>query len=107
MGRHYGIHVVVNIQKYRLASTVMNPGHTFCVFKAGPMVDIKSFLEDNSALVPGCQKQLNEIYKVATAKNYGFRTINTGSLESLHAEPRGLPSRHLNPHSFSALEVEN
>ena len=34
------------------------------------------FLEENSALVPGGKKQLMEIYKVATAENYGFLTIN-------------------------------
>jgi hypothetical protein len=77
MGRHYGINVIVSIQKYRLASTVMRTQATLLMyFKARSMVDLESFLEENSALVPGGKKQLMEIYKVATAENYGFLTIN-------------------------------
>ena len=77
MGRHYGINVIVSIQKYRLASTVMRTQSTLLIyFKARSMVDLEAFLEENSALVPGGKKQLMEIYKLATAEPFGFLTIN-------------------------------
>ena len=77
MGRHYGISTIVNIQKYRLASTVLRTQATMLMyFKARSQVDLDSFLEENSALVPGGKKQLMEIYRAATSEQFGFLTVN-------------------------------
>ena len=45
-------------------------------FKARSQVDLDSFLEENSALVPGGKKQLMEIYRAATSEQFGFLTVN-------------------------------
>ena len=77
MGRHFGINVIISVQKYRLAGTVMRTQATLLLyFKARSMNDLEAFLEENSALAPGGKKQLMEIYKMATAENWGFLTIN-------------------------------
>ena len=76
-GRHYGINLIVSIQKWRLASTVMRTQATSVFyFKARSNVDLEAFLEENSALVPGGKKQLMEIYKAATAEPYSFLTVD-------------------------------
>ena len=51
-------------------------------FKARSMVDLESFLEENSALAPGGKKQLMEIYKKAISEKFGFLTINMMSTDS-------------------------
>ena len=77
MGRHFGINVIISVQKYRLAGTVMRTQATLLMyFKARSMNDLEAFLEENSALAPGGKKQLMEIYKMATAEPFGFLTIN-------------------------------
>jgi len=77
MGRHYGINLIVSIQKWRLASTVMRTQATSVFyFKARSNVDLDAFLEENNALVPGGKKQLMEIYKAATAEPYSFLTVD-------------------------------
>ena len=76
-GRHWGINLIVSIQKWRLASTVMRTQATSVFyFKARSNVDLESFLEENSALVPGGKKQLMEIYRAATAEPYSFLTVD-------------------------------
>ena len=77
MGRHFGINVIISVQKYRLAGTVMRTQATLLMyFKARSMNDLEAFLEENSALAPGGKKQLMEIYKMATAEPFNFLTIN-------------------------------
>jgi hypothetical protein len=77
MGRHFGINLIVSVQKWRLASTVMRTQATSVFyFRARSMVDLEAFLEENSALVPGGKKQLMEIYKVATADPHSFMTVD-------------------------------
>ena len=77
MGRHYGINLIVSVQKWRLASTVMRTQATSVFyFAARSMVDLEAFLEENSALVPGGKKQLMEIYKAATADPHSFLTVD-------------------------------
>jgi hypothetical protein len=77
MGRHYGINLIVSVQKWKLASTVMRTQATSVFyFKARSMIDLESFLEENSALVPGGKKQLMEIYKAATAEPFSFLTVD-------------------------------
>ena len=77
MGRHFGINVIISVQKYRLAGTVMRTQATLLMyFKARSMNDLEAFLEENSALAPGGKRQLMEIYKMATAEPFGFLTIN-------------------------------
>jgi len=76
-GRHWGINLIVSIQKWRLASTVMRTQATSVFyFKARSNVDLEAFLEENSALVPGGRKQLMAIYKAATAEPYSFLTVD-------------------------------
>ena len=77
MGRHFAISCIVSIQKYRLASTVMRTQSTLIIwFKSRSQIDLDSFLEENSALVPGGKKQLMEIYRIATAEPYSFLVVN-------------------------------
>ena len=77
MGRHYGINIICCLQKLRLASTVMRTNVTLLLYWAArSRVDLDAFLEENSNIAPGGKKQLEEIYKIATSKSYGFLTIN-------------------------------
>jgi hypothetical protein len=77
MGRHWGINLIVSVQKWKLASTVMRTQATSVFyFKARSMIDLESFLEENSALVPGGKRQLMEIYKAATAEPFSFLTVD-------------------------------
>jgi hypothetical protein len=78
MGRHYGINLIVSVQKWRLASTVMRTQATSVFyFKARSMADLEGFLEENSALVPGGKKTLMEIYRAATADSpHSFLTVD-------------------------------
>ena len=65
MGRHFGINVIISVQKYRLAGTVMRTQATLLMyFKARSMNDLEAFLGENSALASGGKKQLMEIYKM-------------------------------------------
>ncbi len=50
MGRHDGINLIVSLLKWKLASTVMRTQATSVFyFKVRSMVDLESFLEENSA----------------------------------------------------------
>jgi hypothetical protein len=76
-GRHYGINLIVSVQKWRLASTVMRTQATSVFyFAARSMADLDGFLEESSALVPGGKKTLMEIYKIATAEPHSFLTVD-------------------------------
>ena len=77
MGRHYGINLIVSVQKWRLASTVMRTQATSVIyFRARSNVDLDSFIEENSALVPGGKKQLLEIYHAAVKDPYSFLVVD-------------------------------
>ena len=76
-GRHWAINVLVSIQKYRLASSVMRSQASLVIFfRARSSIDLDAFLEENSALVPGGRKQMMEIYRMATAEPYSFLVVN-------------------------------
>jgi hypothetical protein len=77
MGRHFGINVIVSIQKFNLASTVMRTQATsIFYFKARSQIDLDAFIESQSALVPGGRKQMLEIYRAATSEPYSFLTVD-------------------------------
>ena len=77
MGRHYGINIIICLQKITLASTVMRVNCTLLMYwKARNFSDLDKFLEENSALVEGGKKTLMQIYKKATETPYGFLTVN-------------------------------
>ena len=77
MGRHYGINLIVSVQKWRLASTVMRTQATSVIyFRARSNVDLDSFIEENSALVKGGKKQLLEIYHAAGKDPYSFLVVD-------------------------------
>jgi len=76
-GRHYGINLIVSVQKWKLASTVMRTQATSVFyFRAGSLTDLDDFLENFSALVPGGKKALMEIYREATREPYSFLTVD-------------------------------
>ena len=77
MGRHHGLNLIVSVQKWRLASTVMRTQATSVfAFRFRSNVDLEAFLEENSALVPGGKKALYEIYKKAVEDRYSFLTVD-------------------------------
>ena len=76
-GRHYGVNLIVSVQKWKLASTVMRTQATSVFyFRAGSLTDLDDFLENFSALVPGGKKALMQIYRAATAEPYSFLTVD-------------------------------
>ena len=76
-GRHYGINLIVSVQKWKLASTVMRTQATSVFyFRAGSLTDLDDFLENFSALVPGGKEALMQIYRAATAEPYSFLTVD-------------------------------
>ena len=77
MGRHFGINVIVSIQEFNLASTVMRTqAASIFYFKARSAIDLDSFIESQAALVPGGRKQMLEIYRAATSEPYSFLTVD-------------------------------
>ena len=77
MGRHYGINIMICLQKISLASTVMRVNCTLVLYwRARIFQNISKFLDENSALVEGGKKTLMEIYKKATEDRFSFLTIN-------------------------------
>ena len=77
MGRHFGINVIVSIQKFNLASTVMRTQATsIFYFKARSQTDLDVFIDSQAALLPGGRKMMMEIYRAATAEPYSFLTVD-------------------------------
>ena len=77
MGRHYGISCIVTAQKFRLLDTILRVNATYMIyFAARSRIDLDAFLEENSNLAPGGKKQLEEIYKIATADPFSFLAVN-------------------------------
>jgi hypothetical protein len=76
-GRHFGINLIVSVQKWKLASTVMRTQATSVFyFRAGSLTDLDDFLENFSALVPGGKKALMQIYREATKEPWSFLTVD-------------------------------
>jgi len=76
-GRRHAINLIVSVQKWKLASTVMRTQATSVFyFRAASMADLDGFLEEFSALLQGGKKALYEIYKAATKEPYSFLTVD-------------------------------
>jgi len=75
--RHYAINLIVSVQKWKLASTVMRTQATSVFyFKAASYEDLDDFLTSYSGLVPGGKKELFKIYEAATREPYSFLVVD-------------------------------
>ena len=77
--RHWHASILVSVQKYRLASTVLRTQATLLVYftNVRSQVDLEAFLEENSALVKGGKKTMHAIFEAVKATGpFSFLAID-------------------------------